>query len=70
VSNNNAPSKVPTAKVVAGGAAGAAVTIGVWIASLFGLEVPAEVAGAAVVLVSFGAAYMTRDRGTGKHAAD
>ncbi|MFJ3393994.1 hypothetical protein [Leifsonia aquatica] len=63
-------SKTPTAKVVAGGAAGAVVTIGVWIASLFGLEVPAEVVGAAVVLVTFATAYAVPDRSAGRHSAD
>ena len=62
--------KTPTSKVVAGGAAGAAVTIAVWGASLVGLEVPPEVAGAAVVLVSFAAAYIVPDRSSGKHTAD
>ncbi|WP_314148246.1 hypothetical protein [uncultured Leifsonia sp.] len=63
-------SKAPTVKVVAGGAAGAAVTIAVWIAGLFGLEVPSEVAGAAVVLVTFAAAYVVPDRTAGRHTAD
>lgn len=64
-----AESKKPTPKVVAAGAAGAVVTIGVWIAGLFGLEVPAEVAGAAVVLVAVAAGYIAPDGSRGKHAA-
>jgi len=63
------PSKKPTPKVAAGGVAGAAVVVIVWGAALFGVDVPVEVAGSAVVLVSFAAAYMTRDR-AGRHTAD
>lgn len=47
----------PEAKVVAGGAAGAATIILVYVAGLFGLDVPPEVASAVTVLFSFGAAY-------------
>lgn len=68
--SNPAPSKAPTPKVVAGGTAGAAVVVIVWAASLFGLEVPIQVAGALVVLVSFAASYVVPDRRDGKHAAD
>jgi len=62
-------SKTPTPKVVAGGAAGAAVVVIVYVAGLFGLEVPVEVATAAVVLVSFAAGYIVPDRSAGRHAA-
>jgi hypothetical protein len=48
---------MPTSKVVAGGAAGAVSIILVWVAGLFGLEVPAEVASAFTVLLSSAAAY-------------
>lgn len=60
-------SNAPVAKVVAGGVAGAIVTILVWIVSLFGLTVPAEVAGAAVVIISFAAAYITPGASNGRH---
>lgn len=62
--------KAPTPKVVAGGAAGAAVVVIVWAAGLFGLDVPVEVAGSIVVLVSFAAGYIVPDRSTGKHTAE
>lgn len=45
-------------KVAAGGAAGAASVVLVWVAGLFGLDVPAEVASAFTVLLSFAAAYL------------
>lgn len=61
--------KTPSPKVVAGGAAGAAVTIIVWGAGLLGVEVPAEVAAAAVVLVTFAAGYIVPDAARGKHSA-
>lgn len=58
-------------KVAAGGAAGAVVTIAVWAVGLAGVQVPAEVASAATVLVTFAAGYLVpADRGAGKHVAD
>lgn len=48
----------PQPKVVAGGAAGALTILVVWIAGLYGLEVPPEVASAFTVLVSFAAGYL------------
>lgn len=48
----------PKPKVVAGGAAGAVTIMVVWIAGMFGLEVPPEVASAFTVLVSFVAGYV------------
>lgn len=52
------PSRKPVKKVTAGGAAGAAVVVAVYVAGLFGLAVPAEVASAVTVLASFGAGYL------------
>lgn len=49
---------MPVNKVWAGGAAGAASVILVYVAGLFGLAVPAEVASAFTVLLSFAAAYL------------
>lgn len=49
---------MPTSKVIAGGAAGAVSIVLVWVAGLFGLEVPAEVASAVTVLLSSAAAYI------------
>ena len=51
---------MPTNKVFAGGAAGAVSIIVVYVASLFGLEVPNEVAQSLTVLVSFAAGYITK----------
>lgn len=48
----------PQPKVVAGGIAGALTIIVVWVAGLLGLDVPAEVASAFTVLVSFAAGYV------------
>lgn len=45
-------------KVAAGGAAGAVSVIVVWIVSLLGVAVPAEVASAFTTLLGTGAAYL------------
>jgi hypothetical protein len=45
-------------KVLAGGAAGAASVVIIYIASLFGLEVPGEVGAALAALISFAGAYI------------
>lgn len=47
-------------KAVAGGAAGALVTIAAYAAQMaFGIEIPAEIAAAATTLVSTAAVYLT-----------
>lgn len=51
----------PTNKVAAGGAAGSATVVLIYVAGLLGLDVPAEVASALTVLLSFGAGYMRHD---------
>jgi hypothetical protein len=51
-------SLAPRPKVVAGGAAGAFTVVLVWVAGMYGLDVPAEVASAFTVLVSFAAGYV------------
>jgi hypothetical protein len=51
---------VPTAKVTAGAAAGAATILLVWIAGLLGLGVPPEAAAAVTVLLTAGAGYLKR----------
>jgi hypothetical protein len=48
----------PQPKVVAGGIAGAATIILVWVAGMLGVDVPAEVASAFTVLVSFAASFL------------
>lgn len=59
--DSKAPASLaPQPKVVAGGVAGALVVLLVWVASLFGLEVPDYVALAAVVVIGSGAAYLKR----------
>jgi hypothetical protein len=52
----------PTRKVAAGGVAGAATVILVWLAGMFGLEMPPEVAAALTVLLGTGAAYLRTER--------
>lgn len=42
---------IGSGKAVAGGFAGGVVTVGVWIVSLFGLDVPGEVAAAVTTIV-------------------
>jgi hypothetical protein len=48
----------PQPKVVAGGAAGSVTVMLVWIAGMYGIDVPPEVASAFTVLVSFAAGYL------------
>ena len=59
----------PTPKVAAGTTAGAAVLVLVWAAGLAGLEVPELVAGALVLLIGNGAAWLKSERPRGDHAA-
>jgi hypothetical protein len=56
----------PTPKMQAAGATGAAVIVLVWVAGLFGLEVPGYVATAVGVLLTWAAGYFKSD---GRHAA-
>ncbi len=55
---HRAPRKPVHPKVKAGGAAGAAVVVAVWVAGLLGFHVPAEVAEAATVLAGVAAGYL------------
>lgn len=55
------PRLSPQPKVVAGGVAGAVTVVLVWVAGLAGLDVPAEVASAFTVIVSFAAGYFKRE---------
>jgi hypothetical protein len=52
----------PTRKVAAGGVGGAATIVLVWLAGMFGLEMPPEVAAALTVLLGTGAAYLRTER--------
>lgn len=54
-------SKRPTRKVTAGALAGAVTIIGVYVAGLFGAEVPAEVASSVTTVLTFAAGYVVRD---------
>jgi hypothetical protein len=56
----------PTPKIAAAGAAGALTIIIVYVASLFGLDVPEYVATAVGVLITWAAGYLKRD---GRHEA-
>lgn len=51
-------SRTPQRKVAAGGAAGAASIVLVWILGQAGISVPPEVASALTVLLGTGAAYL------------
>lgn len=58
--HSKSPSRKPVKKVTAATAAGAVVVIGVWVASLFGVEAPDHVADAATVLAVFAGGYLKR----------
>lgn len=55
------PSRKPRPKVVAGGIAGAATIVVVWVLALAGVDMPPEVASALTVIFSFAAAYIKTD---------
>lgn len=55
-------SKAPTNKVTAAGLGGAVATLLVFVANLFGVEVPAEAAASLATLVGVLLAYVVRDR--------
>jgi hypothetical protein len=57
----NQPTPAPTSKVTAAGAGGAASILLVYIAGLFGLDVPPEAAAAAAALIAFLAGYITKE---------
>jgi hypothetical protein len=48
----------PTPKVAAAGAGGAASIVLIWVLSLIGVTLPAEVAAAIATLLAFGAGYL------------
>ncbi len=58
------PTKVPSTKIAAGGAAGALSTIIVWILGEFEVDVPAEIAAAITVLVMSLTSYFVPERKT------
>lgn len=51
----------PTPKVAAAGVGGAAAIVAVWIAAMFGVAMPMEVATAAGALLAFAAGYFKKD---------
>lgn len=56
----------PTAKVTATGAAGAAVLVAQYTLGLFGLELPEDVALAALFLIMTAAGYLKSERTPGR----
>jgi hypothetical protein len=56
------PSKSPTQKVTAGGAAGAAAVLIVFIAGQLGVDVPPEAAAALTVLLASAGAYWKKEK--------
>lgn len=54
-------SRQPTRKVTAAALAGAVTIIVVYVAGLFGADVPAEVASSVTTLLTFVAGYFVRD---------
>lgn len=52
----------PNRKVSAGGAAGLASTVLVWILGQFGVVMPAEVAVATATLLTFGVSYFVSEK--------
>lgn len=48
----------PTPKVAAAGIAGSITLVGVWVAGLFGLDVPPEVAAAVTAIIATAAGYI------------
>lgn len=62
MSGTNQPTPAPTAKVAAGGVAGAATLLIVFIAGQFGLDVPPEAASALTVLIGVAAAYIKKEK--------
>lgn len=61
----------PTSKVTAAGSTGAAAVVLVWLAGVFGLDMPAEVAAGFAVLLATGAGYLKteRSKSEGRHSA-
>lgn len=60
----------PTSKVTAAGTSGAAAVVLVWLAGVFGLDMPAEVAAGFAVLLATAAGYIKTERsGKGRHSA-
>lgn len=63
-------SYTPTAKVAAGGIAGALTVLLAFVGTLLGLDLPEPVTAAITVLLTFGASYLKSDDPAGDHAAD
>jgi hypothetical protein len=55
-------STAPTNKVAAAGIGGSLSVVLVWVAGMFGVEVPAEVASAITTIVAFFAGYLVREK--------
>lgn len=57
----NQPTNKPTAKVGAVGIGGALSIVLIYVASQFGLELPAEVSSALTLIVSFASGYLVKE---------
>jgi hypothetical protein len=55
-------SSAPTNKVAAAGIGGSVSVVLVWLAGMFGIEVPPEVAAAATTIISFFSGYLVREK--------
>jgi putative flippase GtrA len=55
-------STAPTNKVAAAGIGGALAIVLIWIAGLFNVEVPPEVAASIAAIVSFATGYLVREK--------
>lgn len=58
----NQVSTAPTNKVAAAGIGGSVSIVLVWIAGMFNLEVPPEVASAVTTIVAFFSGYLVKER--------
>jgi hypothetical protein len=55
-------SSAPTNKVAAAGIGGSVAVVLVWLAGMFGIEVPPEVAAAVTTLISFFSGYLVKEK--------
>ena len=56
------PTKAPTQKMTAVGISGAVTLVVIWLVSQFGVDLPAEVASALTIIISFVAGYLTPEK--------
>lgn len=58
----NQPTAAPTAKVAAGGIGASVSIVLVWVLGQMSVDMPNEVASAITAILSFAAAYLTKER--------